>query len=254
MKKDKPPKTTSKGCDCTEKVFDEFLEDVENDMKMERYQQLLKKYKKLISQVTTIVLGLAILVVSWQKYESDKKEEFATALLNAIDMGEKSTTADGFEDALGLMSHIANKNPRTYGVFGKLLYAAQLAKKDAQKNAPEIQRTHMSIMRGRAPGYIKELASALYVQSKLEEQTEVAPELGQELIGLLKKYRVSKSGYALLSKEQESMVLFKLKDFVTARKVLDEISRDEKTPAGMHFRVSLLIQAIQDQETPEAQS
>jgi hypothetical protein len=255
MNKDKPPKDTSngckkssKGCDCTEKVFDEFLEDIENDMKMERYQQLLKRYKKPISAVTTLVVGSVIFAAAWQNHDNDKREKLSASLLSAINMMENNTTDEGFENSIGLMAHIAGQNQKTYTVLGQMLQAGALANKDSKKNAPEIQKIYMSVMQGKAPGYIKELASVLYVNSKLQEHAEIDAILGKQLLEILKKYSVSKSGFALLEKESEGLILFKLGDFVAARKVYDEISKNENTPRGMHTRVSVMIQAIQDQE------
>jgi hypothetical protein len=255
MSKDKPPKdlsksckNQSKGCDCTEKVFDEFLEDIENDIKMERYQQLLSKYKKPISAVTTLVVGTVVFVAAWQNYDNERREKLSVSLINAIDIMEKSKDIEGFENALGLIAHIASQNQKTYKVLGQMLQAGALANKDSKKNAPEVQEIYMSVMRGGAPGYIKELASVLYVQSKLQETQELDDNVGKQLIELLKKYRVSKSGFALLGKESEGLILFKLGDLPAARKVYDEISKNENTPHGMHARVSMMIQAIQDKE------
>jgi hypothetical protein len=248
MKKDKDPELKPKPnrVDCSgcngEKVFDEFLEDVENDMKMERYKQFWDKHKKWMSFLATIAISGTLLIAFWQKYDAEQREEIATQLISAINLVEEGKD----KEAAGLLTHIGGRYQNTYKFLAKLARAGIL-QKDAQ-NAEEAQGLYMSVMSGRAPAYIKELASILYVNSLLQKNEKIDDETGKKMRDILKRYRVSKNGFALLRREIEGLVAFKCGNLTEARQAFDEISKNEKTPQGMYMRVSLMIQAIQDQE------
>ncbi|MDR1597432.1 MAG: tetratricopeptide repeat protein [Holosporales bacterium] len=241
----KPASGSGASCSCQDKVFDEFLNDVENDMKMEHYQQLWKKYGKLISAGMTLVVGGTVMFAFWQKYDNERREEVAASFVNAQQLIEQGKT----EDAVGLLVHIGSTYRGAYKALAKLSHAATLMAADFAKNAEEIQGIYLSVLEQSIPAYMKELVSVLFVNAKLQQTADIDEAQGRELLTLLRKYRCSDNGFALLSKELEGVVAFKLGDFVTARQAFDEISKNEDTPAGMQSRISIMIQAIQDKGT-----
>ncbi|MDR1907313.1 MAG: tetratricopeptide repeat protein [Holosporales bacterium] len=235
-------------CDCKERVFDEFLDDIENDIKMEKYQQLWNKHGKLILIFATVVLAGVVLFPCWQGYDKEQREEISASLVNAQNLMEQGK----IEEAVGLMTHIGARYQKTYKFLGKLSQAAILTSSDFSKNSEEIQGIYLSVLNNSAPEYIKELAAVLYVNAKLQRLSELDDAQGKELRDVLLKHRVSKNGIALMSKELEGIIAFKTKDYAAARKAFDEISKNENTPQGMHARISIMIQAIQDQGDGDA--
>lgn len=251
MKKKTPGKSSStsgnkdsaKGCDCQERVFDEFLEDVEKDMKRERYQELWAKYGRMISTITTLVLGGVLVLILWQRYDREQREDIASQLLQAQILKDQGKV----DDALEVMRLLSQKSQKNYAVIAKLSQAAILIEQDFAKNVDEIQALYKNILEGSASTYYKALAAIQYVNVGLQRLGTGTPNeaLKAEWLKLLRQYK-GQQGFGLSASELEALVLFRAGDFKAARSILNELSKNPKTPPAMQMRVGILIQAIQN--------
>lgn len=237
-------------CDCRERVFDEFLEDVEKDMKMERYQALWAKHGKWISTVGTVLLGGVVVLAFWQRYEKGKREEAAMAMVRAQNLVAQERS----EEALGVFRYLSTQNIKTYPEMAQLAQAALLAEQDFDKNAEEILVLYKDLMH-KQTGYTAEIATVLYVQTLLRKSgsTPLDPDQAKEALGLLnlkKKDGKSKTleGVALLAKEMEGRIYLQQGDLEKARKAFDAITTTKDVPQQMMLRAQLMIQKIQSTE------
>jgi hypothetical protein len=240
MKKDKPQINQEK-----DHVFDEFLNDVENDIKMEKYKLLWKKYGKLFSSAATVCIAIAVFVTLWTKNEESRRKDFAKQFVSA----QAAAEDDKLDIAAAIMSFLSSKKLGGYSVLAKMSNAGVLAKKDFKKNSEEIKKIYKSVFEDKkSPVYIKDLAKVLYVNTFLEwlGSAEISEEDANEMLGLLKTCK-GEDGFHLLAKEFEAMVYYKMRKFGEARHACDEISKNRKTSYGLRMRASIMIQAIQNQ-------
>lgn len=239
-------KGSSRGCSCQERVFDEFLEDVEKDMKRERYQEIWARHGKLISTVTTAVLGGILVFAFWQRYDKEQREELSTQFLHAQALQSEGKT----DDALEIMRMLAAKSQKGYAVIAQLSQAALLADQNFAKNADEIQVLYKGVLESSAPVYYKALAAVQYVNAGLQKlgTGELDAATQAEWLDLLRRFK-GEQGMGLAASEVEAFVLFKAGALDEARKVLNELSKNPKAPQAMQLRVGMMIQAIQDKRS-----
>lgn len=236
-------------CDCRERIFDEFLSDIENDLKKERYQVLWNKHGKWISAVGTLILGGLAVLALWQRYERGQRAEASTELLRAQNLAAAGKT----DEALGIVRFLSTKHLRTYPVLAKFSQAALLAESDFEKNVDTILVLYEDLLSA-APAYYAEVASVLYASTLLRktERTPLSEEQAKKALKILKKHRIkvekgqSATGVALLAKELEGRIYLQRGKLKKARKAFDDINRNENAPQHMRLRVQLLIQSIQD--------
>lgn len=237
-------KNTLKGCSCQERVFDEFLEDVERDMKREHYQEIWAKYGKLISAVTTLVLGGLVVFVLWQRYDKGQREEVSAQFLHAQILQSEGKTSD----ALDVMKMLAKKSPREYGLLAELSRAALLADQDFAGNVDEIQLIYKGILNSSTPVYYKALAAVRYVNAGLQKlgTSELDAASKAEWLSVLRPFE-SEQGIGLAVNEIKAFLLLKSGALDEARQILNDLSKNPKTSQAMRSRVEIMIQAIQDQ-------
>jgi hypothetical protein len=239
---------SSDKCDSCGKdaVFDEFLNDVENDMRLEKYELIWKKYRKLISFATFAVIAGVTIFNLRLRYNTNQRDEFAVQFIKAQTIAQQGK----LDEAASMMSFLSSKKCGAYVVLAKMSHAGLLTKIDFPKNIEAIKGIYKAVFSDRsAPAYYKDLAIVLYTNASLQEigKGEIAPEKSDEMLKLLAKCGERKGGLVLLAKELEGVVYYKIKDFEKAREAFNTISKNEKTPEGMVLRANIMIQAIQNQ-------
>lgn len=243
-------------CSCQERFFDEFLEDVEKDLKMERYQEFWNKHGKLLSTVGTVCLVAVAFVVLWQRYEVGQRTEAAGELVRA----QVATQSGKLNEALGIVQFLSQKHLKTYPVLAKFEQAALLAQTDFDKKVDSILALYKELMDSSIPGYMRELASILYVRALMRRagQQALEPAQAKSALQILKKYRQrpakghSVDGLNLLGQELQGQLYFQCGDLKKARKMFDSLSKNSKTPEMMNMRTRLMIQLLQERVGTDA--
>ena len=245
-----------KSCDCQEKAFDEFLDGVERDLKLDHYQELWNKHRKLISSVGTVLLSALALTFLWQRYEVGQRTEAAGELIRSL----YSAQSGKVDESLGIVRFLSTKHLKTYPTLAKFEQAALLAQSDFAKNVDSILFLYKDLMEDSIPAYMKELASILYVRTLMRRAGQEPLDESQAKASLLilKKYRQkpakgqSVDGLNLLGLEIQGQLYFQLGDLQKARKSFDKISKNKNMPEMMQMRVRLMIQALQDKAGTES--
>lgn len=231
----------------SDNTFNEFIEDIENDIRMEKYDQFWKKYHTVIIAFGVIVLSSLALYTLWQNYDKNRREETANHFIQAQELIEQGRISD----ALPMMNFLATKSPKNYQLLAKFSQAGLLTKQDFLKNVEEIQTIYSSIMNDkRAPKYMKDLATVLWVNAALEKlgtQT-LQKEEAEQWLKLLKPCCKRKSGFSLLASELKGLIFYRINDLTRARKTFDKLAKNMKTPSNMRQRVNMMIQAIQSKK------
>lgn len=246
MKKTPPPSGPHQNTKAPqESVFDEFLNDIENDMRLEKYQKLWATYGKGLTAALTILLTAAVVFGLWNRYENGKREEIASHFLQAQGLMLEGRA----QEALSHMKVLSEAGSKNYQILAQLSKAALLEKTDFENSVSEIQTLYKGIFERSAPAYFKELAAFLYANSVLRQfrLKEMDQKTADDLFALLEKYRgKNEEGIALLMTELKGLLWFKVGNNTKARGEFDKICKNAKTPPSMYVRASITIQAIQD--------
>ncbi|MDR0632911.1 MAG: tetratricopeptide repeat protein [Holosporales bacterium] len=226
-------------------VFDEFLNDIENDMRIEKYELLWKKYGKLLSFVAFAVIAAITIFNLRLRYNANQREEFASQFMRAQTLVQQGK----LDEAVPMMSFLSSKKCGKYTVLAKMSHAGLLTKINFSENIETIKGIYKNVLSDRnTPAYYRDLATVYYVNASLQEigEKEIDDDTKAELLKLLSKCKKANGGFFLLAKEFEGVIHYKTGNFKKARKAFDTISRNEKTAEDMMARANIMIQAIQN--------
>lgn len=243
MKKDSKDKGNgSGGKNPSEAVFDEFLNDVENDMKLENYKRLWDKYGKIISSVSIVVIASAVVLNFWFRYEENKKEEFAVQFAAAQNLinSEKS------EEGLSMLNFLIGSANFEYSTLARFAKAGLLAKMDFAKNFDEIKGLYKSIFENKKnPQYMREYATIAYVNSEVDRPDQKEFDASELLKLLEETCSKNKSGFYWMATELKAMLYYQNKEYEKARECCDMITETKEAPPSMKRRIIILMQRVQ---------
>jgi hypothetical protein len=242
-------------------VFDEFLSEIESEIRIDKYKALWDRFGKILTIALTALLVVAALFLLWQRYDFSQREEISAQFIKAQELIDQNKA----QEAITIMKFIEGRKQKNYAALAKLSRAALLAETDFKAHAKEIALIYKELFESSIPGYMKELCVVLYAntilqtilaepQADSDSKTEAGAVLTpaareaklRDLIIMLDANVKSDGGFRLMAYELKGVILFKLGEMKQARAEFDKISKDEKAPAGMRSRVSIMIQAIQD--------
>lgn len=249
MKHTKDSKTNKDNCpSCQDNVFNEFLEDIENDIRMEKYDLLWKKYHKVIIACGILILGAIAVYGLWQRYENTQYDKSSMHFLQAQGMASQGR----FSDAASLMGAITSNAPKNYKLLAQFSQAQFLLQTDLPQNHEQALDIYKKLFQNKkVPPYMRQVAVILYTHVKLDKNKTISADEREDLLKLLKKVckEAHKEGIALLAQELRAILYYQNQDFKKARKICNKISDNAHAPAAMRTRVSILIQAIQGKQS-----
>lgn len=222
--------------------FDEFIEEVEQDMRQERYLKLWQKYGKTASYVVTGVLSAVALYMLYQTYTQRKQLEFSDKLLTAHSyLAEGKTT-----EALAVLEDMNASSTNVYGFLRDLQKAALWMADDTNiENMKKARDIYASLKdTSGVPPMVNDLALLLYVKAelKLRNKTEA------EGIALLEPLRKDDSPWRFFTKETVAEILFSMDKLSEAKEIYAEIIRDVDSPEGIRLRAQLMTQVISQKQ------
>lgn len=218
--------------------IDQFMEEVEQDLKQEKIEKVWKQYGKHFLVGGAVILGGISLFSFWNKHQTSKNQEHMAKLIAAQNFMQQ----DEAKKAEGVLNLLNKEGSFTYQTLGNFTLAA-LLKKDAATQ-------------GKALDHYKTLSENL----KLEEDKRhfatlckivLSHSLKKETLDSLTKeidLIISKDdGWAPLALEIKGMLLLKEKQNKEALEVFTNLVMHKKTSQTMRARARLMTQYLSEQ-------
>lgn len=227
--------------------FDEFLEEVESDIRQERFMELWKKYGKMISTVVVLLFASFAIYTLWQKHEATKRAHLAEMFLGAQEMIGQGKV----NEAISVMQSLHESSHGAYPVLSKLVTATLLSDEGPQHDVAKAIQTYESLINDTsAEKNMRDLARLLLVNLKLNQ---IPAEPNQEktflkdlLTDLSPLLNVENPWYHL-ALEFKGIIQKQNADIAAAAETFTTLAQDPKTPEGIRMRVQLLSQLIVNQ-------
>lgn len=203
--------------------FDEFFEDVQKDIRAQRFANLWKKYGKLVTAALLGIFVCAGFYVMWK--QNLERENYEQAL--------KFTKAEQFlmegrkEEALGVLSTLTKGH---YGILARF--------QEALHNPKKAMSIYKSLASNASVVFFQDLARVLYVNGACDA-------LRPEKINYLKKFlEPALTGpWQLLALDLKGFLLYSQQKYKEASEIFIKVAQDPKAPENLKLRAQLFSQA-----------
>jgi hypothetical protein len=218
----------------TEK-FDEFLGEVENDIRKEKLLQLWKQYGK---QATSVVVGIIIFIAGynfWSHYEQNKRTQMAEKLIAAQDFIGQGET----EKAQTILSSLALESHSTYqslAFFQKAGLLLQLG----QKSEEALKIYQQLSTNAKIDPLWRSLATLLGVMVSIDQPNAKVDDLLVQLDALT----TDQNPWRYLANEIKGVLLHRKGDHAQAAALFAKLVQDNQTPSGISMRARLMVQIV----------
>ena len=217
--------------------FDEFLEEVEKDIRQEKLLVLWRRYGK---QVIGGVVAIIILIVGynlWGYYEQNKRIQMAEKLIAAqelIAQGEVGK-AQSILNSLSLESH------STYQPLGLFQKAGLLLQEGSSaKSAEAIAIYNQLSANTKIDPLWRDLATLLAIMVSID-----LPNMKVDaLLGQLNTLINDKNPWRYFAREMQGMLLYRKGDYAKSTELFARLVQDNQTPPGISMRARLMVQIV----------
>ena len=207
------------------KQFDEFFEDVQKDIRAERFKRIWDKYGKIVSIFATCIFILKGGYVLWSQHLERQGQEQAlqfTTTQNLIAQGR-------ITEALSVLSTMT-QHKTTYGILAKFM--------QANYNEKESLRIYKEIATSDQTVFFKDLARVLYVIKQCEK-------LNPKTIQSLKEFIAPslKGPWSLIALDLKGFLLYQQKNYKEASDCFVYLAQDTKCPENLKLRAQIFAQS-----------
>lgn len=241
---------------CADGAFNEFLQDIENDIRMEKYNRLWQKYRVWIIGAGVGIFGSLAVYTMWQHHENGRYNKTSMHFIQAQNLEHQGRLAD----AAAIFSAIAHDAPKSYRSLAAFAQAGLLGRIGGAENKEKQIALYKDLCdKDSLPPYMRQLAGVYWVDASLAQAGQVLEkDKAQEWLKMLKKVQKKSDpedgGLGLYATELRGVIYFRLGKTKKAQKMFRSLGQQSKTPAAMRLRTDIMLQAIQDKlaATPKA--
>ena len=217
----------------------DIFDEVEEDLRAERAQRLLRKYAWLLIVLVAAVIGAAVGWQLWHRYQTSRDAAAAARYVAVQDALDQPGGAKA--DQIAHLEQLAAAAPEGYKTLARLRLAG--LKADAGDTAGAVALWNQVAADANADRLLRDLASLLAAQRQLDHG-----DAGQ-LEARLKALTEPGNPWSTLAQEQLAMLDLRQGKLNDARTKLQVLSFDLESPAGLRARASALLAGLGPQAT-----
>lgn len=217
----------------------DIFDEVDEELRAERAQQLLKRYGGLIVAGALAIVGAAAGWQGWRWYEARQDQAAAVEYLTAMNLAD-ATGAGSSETnrAAGIAAfmRLAATSPEGYATLARLREAA--LKADAGDLPGAAALWDQVASDSSADPLLRDLASLLWAQHQIDRGD---PSL---LEGRLKALATPDNPWHALAEEQLALLDLRQGKVDQAKTTLRRLAQDTTAPSGVRGRASALVSRL----------
>ncbi len=222
--------------------FDEFLEEVENDIRQEKFQKLWEQYGKTI---VAVVIGVFVLTggyMAWQNHQQKQNQLYSEQFIGAEDLISQGKIAE----AIGVMQSLSKVSHKSYAILAKFAEASLYAQEGPNENFTASKEIYQFIAQDtKVDKSLRDLATFFLINMKVDETEDFGDQKTlNEFLSDLEPLTHADNPWHNLANELKGFILFKQNDLVNASEVFVALAQDPKTPDNMRMRAQLMSQTI----------
>jgi hypothetical protein len=214
-------------------IFDEINED----LRAERAQLLLKKYGWLIGVAALLIVGGVAGWEGWQRWQDKQDREAAAAYLSAMRIADQIRPGQRIPpDAILAFDRVARSAPHGYAVLARLREAG--LKADAGDLAGAVRAWDEVASDRSVDSLFRDLATLLSVQRQVDTGNPPALE------ARLKPLENPDNAWHSLAEESQALLELRQGKTDQARDELRRLAQDVTAPEGVRRRANGLLEQL----------
>ena len=216
--------------------FDEFLEEVQNDIRQDKYITLWRRYGKL---ATNIIVGILVLVAAytlWSNHEY-KKRQIASDKYAAA---QQLIIQGNPDQAQTLLKELADESVKIYPTLSKFVLAGVLLEKNTDEAAAEAQSLYEQLASSATEPLWRDFARYQLLSVRLNR----AATIDEAFVAELKKFASESNALSPLAQELLGIALLKSGNKTEASEVFVKLAQSPEAPEGVVMRAQLVTQIL----------
>jgi hypothetical protein len=217
----------------------DIFDEVEEDLRAERAEKLLKKYAWLLIAVAVAIIGAAAGWQLWNRYQNQQDAAAAVryvAVQNALEQPGGDQSDGARAGHIAALDQLAATGPEGYKTLARLRAAG--LKADAGDVPGAVALWNAVAADSSADRLLRDLASLLAVQRELDQGDPA------QLEARLKPLAEPGNPWSALAQEQLAMLDLRQGKVDDARKKLQVLSFGIDAPSGLRARASALLTGL----------
>lgn len=225
--------------------FDEFLEEVQNDIRHEKYQKLWKQYGKTVTTAISGVFVAIALFMLWDNYQDRKRAELSDKFFSAL-----GYIAEGKNnEATAMLDTMSVSDTKAYGYLRDIQKAQLLLKNSDAKVKEQGLALYEAMGKNTSlPGFVRDMAHLLAAKEYAAQKSKSV----DEIVRMLEGVRGDKNPLRHFAREFIAEQLYIKGDAQAALQTFAELARDNESPDGIKLRAQLMVQVV-NQSVPTGQ-
>jgi hypothetical protein len=215
--------------------FDEFLEEVEKDIRQEKLLQLWKKYGK---QVTAGLVAIVILIAGynlWSQYKHNKHLQMAEKLITAQELIAQGESAK----AQTILTNLSQESTSTYQSLGLFQSAALLMQEGSTQKQREAIKIYDQLAGNKK---IEPLWRDLAALLSIMVQIDLPDVKVDELLSQVEPLTSDQNPWRYFAKEMKGLLLYRKGDKAQSTEIFARLVQDSQTPQEISLRSRLMVQ------------
>lgn len=215
--------------------FDEFLDEVQQDIKQEKYQELWNRYGKSVTAGAVALLLAAAGYVMWNRYEGQQRIKSSEALFSV----QKYLMENRLDEARAILDTMKDNDSATYGYLRDFQKAAVFREKGDQESITQALAIYNRMAaHSKIPAYIREYASFLAL--KMAFDFNITPTA--DILKALEPLAQANAPWRFFAHELMGLIHYTQSDYVKALEVFASLAKEKTLPESMRMRVHMMNQ------------
>lgn len=229
--------------------FEQFIQEVESDLRQEKFEHLWKKYGKSVAIGFAVIIGLSAAFNLWQHHQAKQRDIISQQFVNAQTLMFNKNIGD----ALAAMEGISKSSHRTYSALAKFNMASILRQETGHKDLNRAEEIYKDLMNSSTEQMFRELATVLYVSLRLDRTKNESVEELKKLEKLLEPCAKEAAPYRHLALELKAILELHQNNHAKAAEIFVSIAQDPKCPKDLQTRAQVMTQNLASQMAEQAQ-
>ncbi len=223
--------------------FDEFIDEIEKDIRHERFEKLWKTYGKTVSIGIIAILGISSSWFFWNNHQDKQLKLMSEKFIKAQSLVDRGDISAG----LGVYDSTIADNSKTYSALAQIAKAAVLFDKGGEGTQKATDQLSKLAADSKADPIMRDFASITIIRNDIESLNthalnEATKTKLNSHITKLDTLSTDKSPWRLIALDLKGIILFTLKEYAKASEVYIAIAQTEGCPRGVLARAEIMSQ------------